>query len=201
MIRIGFSGVPGSGKTTCARALAAYCRNFPRLKNIELVSEYARRYITKYGIDSLWDQIRLVNKQVDWENSLSDKIDIVITDSPIFLGFVYAMELRKDSSNEKETMLMNDLFKILNKHNCPPRYDIIFHFPPILKAVEDGVRPKSNFDEKWRTETNDKLINCFKIFPPKVFRVVNIDTTPQRVDFCEQLIQAYMDGEPMKTFV
>jgi hypothetical protein len=73
------------------------------------------------------------------------------------------MELKKDPNNEKETMLINDLFKILNKNNCPTRYDIIFHFPPILKAVDDGIRPKSNFDDKWRDEINDRLINCFKI--------------------------------------
>ena len=47
MKRIGFVGVPGSGKSSVARGLAA--RGYEKLKKVELVSEYARRFISKYG--------------------------------------------------------------------------------------------------------------------------------------------------------
>ena len=87
MIRIGITGVPGSGKTTLARSVASVYRN--KLKRAELVSEYARRYISKHGnITFLWEQYRILEKQLEWENSV--KADILISDSPVHLGFLYA---------------------------------------------------------------------------------------------------------------
>jgi GTPase SAR1 family protein len=66
-IKIGIVGVPGSGKTTLARALASKCRSIDRLKNVELVSEYARRYISKHGsISSMSEQYRILEKQAEW---------------------------------------------------------------------------------------------------------------------------------------
>jgi broad-specificity NMP kinase len=67
MKRIGFVGVPGVGKTSTARALTAYCRQ-NEFKNIELVAEYARRFISKYGdIDTMSDQFRVTEKQIEWD--------------------------------------------------------------------------------------------------------------------------------------
>ncbi len=167
MIRIGFVGVPGAGKTTTARALAGILRQETNYKTIELVSEYARAYIHKYGsIDSVYDQMRIFNKQLAEENQFPSTIDVLVTDSPIFLGFGYALELRKEN-NKKDTMLINDLFKEMNKCNDPPRYDFIFHLPPVLKPVKDGIRSDLHFDDKWRAEADKKLLSIFYVFKPK----------------------------------
>ena len=73
------------------------------LETIELVSEYARAYIHKYGsIDSVYDQMRIFNKQLAEENQFPSTIDVLVTDSPIFLGFGYALELRKENNKKKE---------------------------------------------------------------------------------------------------
>jgi nicotinamide riboside kinase len=86
MLRVGICGVPGSGKTSLSRALAVACRGVDQLKHVELVNEYARRYISKHGqIESIFEQYRILEKQLEWEDSVcNDKLDIMITDSPIF---------------------------------------------------------------------------------------------------------------------
>ena len=64
MLRIGIVGVPGAGKTTWARLIASECRSIDKLKSVELVSEYARRYLSKHSsIDSLFEQYRILEKQ------------------------------------------------------------------------------------------------------------------------------------------
>lgn len=111
MLKVGFIGVPGAGKTSTARGLAALCRRNDKLSKVELVSEYARRYITKQGpIDTITDQFRIIEKQLEWEESIAPETDLMITDSPIHLGFLYALELRK-LDNPKDIMYLNDIFK------------------------------------------------------------------------------------------
>ena len=185
MKRIGFVGVPGSGKSSVARGLAA--RGHEKLKKIELVSEYARRFISKYGtIDRVSDQYKILQKQIDWEDVIpKDETDVLITDSPVFLGFLYALTLR-DSNDIKDAMYVNDIFKRMTKLNCPHRYDIIFHLPPLWKPVHDGVRPKEHFSDDWRDEADLMLQFIFKLFPPKYFITLKADTLDARVDECFQ---------------
>jgi len=186
MIRVGFTGAPGAGKTTIARAFSSRLRKYD-FKHVELVHEYARRYISKHGsIDKMWEQVRITSKQVEWENSVSnDKLEVLITDSPIFLGFFYACDL--DRKSEKDIMVFNDLFKALNKLNFPElRYDIVFHLPSVLKPSDDGIRVEKHLNEIWRQETDIAIRHVFKIFPPKMFVVVpeNIVDIEDRVNFC-----------------
>lgn len=184
MIRVGFIGVPGAGKTSTARGLAATCRKIERLKNVELISEYARRYISKYGpIENITDQYRILQKQLEWEENIPKEVNVLITDSPVHLGFLYALELRK-LDDVKEAMYLNDIFKRLNKLNCPRRYDIIFHLPPVLEPIRDGVRSEQQFDSNWRKEADNKLQLIFDIFPPKKFITINSTDLDDRVNEC-----------------
>lgn len=184
VIRVGFVGVPGAGKTSTARALAAFCRKHDRLKKIELIAEYARRYISKYGpIDTLADQYKIMEKQIEWEDTPSEtSVDIIVTDSPVHLGWLYVMELRTET--KKDVMYVNDIFKRMNKLNCPPRYDAIFHLPPIIKPVEDGVRPALHFDQDWREGSDAMIEFIFKLFPPKHHVHVKSVDLQERVDEC-----------------
>lgn len=86
MIVINLFGEPCSGKTTGA----AYIFSKLKMKgyNIELVTEYAK--------DLVWEKSSLINDQIyvfaeqqRRLKRLKDKVDIIITDSPLFLSIVY----------------------------------------------------------------------------------------------------------------
>ena len=191
MKRVGFVGVPGAGKTSTARALTAFCRG-NEFKNIELVSEYARRFIAKYGSsDTMTDQFRITEKQIEWENSVPDATDLLITDSPIFLGFLYALDNRKIDS-VKDTMYVNDLFKKLNKLNINHRYDIIFFLPPTLKPVKDGVRPELHFNDDWREKASNSIKFIFNMFPPKNFVILQEVEITKRVEECLKYMREFL---------
>lgn len=71
MIIVGITGVPGAGKTTISRVLAAKCRGIESLSHVELVQEYARRYISKHGeITNIMEQYRILRKQLEWDGHL-----------------------------------------------------------------------------------------------------------------------------------
>ena len=183
MIRIGFTGVPGAGKTSTARAVAAMCRKDTGFRNIELVSEYARRYISKYGnIETLWDQYWILQKQLDWEDTVGQEVDLIITDSPIYLGFMYCLEMKENS--QKDTMLFNDIFTQMNTLNYPHRYDILFHLPPLLKPVDDGIRSAHHFDDKWRDKSDAVLRFVHSVFPPKKLVVIEESNIEDRIKVC-----------------
>jgi len=185
MKRIGFVGTPGSGKTSTARVLSGTCRGIKDYKNIELIQEYARRYQVKYGpVENLLDQFRIMEKQIDWEDSVGKDVDIIITDSPVHLGYLYALELR-DVNDPRHIIWMNDTFKKLTRINTPQRYDIIFHLPPVIKPVSDGVRPARDFDEKWRAAADAKITFILKeLFPCKNFIEITSVTMDDRVKEC-----------------
>jgi len=68
-LRIAFAGVPGSGKTSTARAFAGLCGTGTNLRKVELVHEYAREHIAAYGsIETLADQYAVSMRQVEWED-------------------------------------------------------------------------------------------------------------------------------------
>lgn len=185
MKRVGFVGTPGSGKTSTARVLSGNCRGIKEYKNIELIQEYARRYQTKYGtINNLLDQFRVMEKQIDWENSVAPNVDITITDSPVHLGYLYTLELR-DINDPKHIIWMNDIYKKLTRINTPQRYDLVFHLPPIIKPVNDGVRPIRDFNEEWRVQADAKIKFIFKhLFPCKNFIEITSIKMEDRINEC-----------------
>lgn len=81
-----FAG-PGTGKSTTAALL------FGKLKvagyNTEYVSEYAKDLVWEERTNALAFQPYVSVKQIWRQHRLRDKVDIIITDSPILLGMVY----------------------------------------------------------------------------------------------------------------
>ena len=191
MKRIGFVGVPGSGKSSVARGVAA--QSYNRIGRVELVAEYARRFLIKYGaVTNVSDQYKILSKQMEWEDAIpTNDTDVMISDSPIHMGFLYVMEMR-DVNNEKDTMYTNDIFKRMSKLNCPHRYDIIFHLPPLWKPTEDGVRPQQQFEDAWRNEADLKIQFIFKLFPPRHFVTLVSGTLEERIEECFQYCKQYL---------
>jgi len=85
---INLFGGPGSGKSTIAAGL------FYEMKllhlNVELVSEYAKYLYYDKRLENMMErQEYIYAKQHAMIQSLTDKVDYIVTDSPILLSVVY----------------------------------------------------------------------------------------------------------------
>lgn len=79
---------PGTGKSTTAAALFAELKY--RGVNCEYVQEVAKWATWEGRGDKFFaDQMRITAEQAYLQNILKDQVDIIITDSPVFLGAVY----------------------------------------------------------------------------------------------------------------
>jgi len=84
---INFYGGPGSGKSTAAAGL------FYNMKiagyNVELTDEFAKECVWEGNFPMLADQLWVLGHQHRKILRLSDKVDYVITDSPVLLSPIY----------------------------------------------------------------------------------------------------------------
>lgn len=80
-------GVPGSGKSTGA----AYI--FSKLKmhgiNAELITEFAKDKVWEESVEVFRNQIYIFGKQYFRMSRCIDKVDVVVTDSPLLLSQFY----------------------------------------------------------------------------------------------------------------
>jgi hypothetical protein len=88
---VNFFGGPGAGKSTQAAIL------FAKLKmegfNAEYVQEYAKDQTWQEGWRVLSNQIYVFGKQHQRMWRLQDKVDVIVTDSPIVMGLAYSQGL------------------------------------------------------------------------------------------------------------
>lgn len=91
-----FAG-PGAGKSTTAAGL------FYRLKmlghNVELITEFAKELTWQDRQRTLEDQIYVFASQLHRQNVLKNKVDAVITDSPLLLSLIYGDNLPHSFKN------------------------------------------------------------------------------------------------------
>ena len=84
---INFYGGPGSGKSTAAAGL------FYQMKiqgyKVELTDEFAKECVWEGNIPMLQDQLWVLGHQHRKILRLSDKVDYIITDSPVLLSPIY----------------------------------------------------------------------------------------------------------------
>lgn len=87
MIVINLFGVPGSGKSTCA----AYV--FAKLKmkgiNAELITEFAKDKVWENNTEVFKNQPYIFGKQSYRMSRCRDKVDVIVTDSPLPLTLLY----------------------------------------------------------------------------------------------------------------
>lgn len=91
---VNFYAGAGAGKTTCAWLVAG------ELKKRNIVTEYVSEYAKELAWDgrrdlldgSFKNQLEILNKQNSRIQRLVGKVDVIVTDSPILLGYMYAKE-------------------------------------------------------------------------------------------------------------
>lgn len=94
---VNFFGGPGAGKSTMAAHVFAELKWYtgrpdtPDIK-VELVTEYAKDKVWEDSLHTLDNQPYVFGKQLHRLSRVANKVDIVITDSPIILSLLYSNE-------------------------------------------------------------------------------------------------------------
>ena len=85
---INLASGPGSGKSTLAAEM------FSKMKKIgldvELVTEYAKELVYQEDFTTLSNQVIVTQEQCRRQLVFKDKVEYMVTDSPIFLGMHYS---------------------------------------------------------------------------------------------------------------
>lgn len=87
-IVVNFFGGPGVGKSTISADL--FCQLKKMNINTELVQEYIKELIWDDRTNIFTDQLYITAKQNRRIGRLQDKVDVIVTDSPIPLSGIYA---------------------------------------------------------------------------------------------------------------
>jgi len=134
-VRIGLVAGPSSGKSTTAADVFVHCKRAGI--TVELVSEVAREEINKgWKIRSIAEQFLINQKQREKEDIIPTEISVMVTDSPAFLTYYYALWNAECPSDENMIMtwLYSDFLKDLR------RYDKIYYLNRVKPYVKDGTR-------------------------------------------------------------
>jgi nicotinamide riboside kinase len=134
MIKVAFVGPPDSGKTTLAKSVSSYF-NIEKY-NVAYIDEYAREFITKTHSypSSVSEQFFVFEQQRKKEYI---PCNILFTDSPTFLAYVYAIRLC-DYTSAKDRLILSKLYEEVLKE--VKRYDLVLFLETFREPVKDGVR-------------------------------------------------------------
>ena len=159
---INLFGAPSAGKSTMMALV------FAKLKlkgcNVEMAPEYVKRKVWENSMDVLSDQLYILGKQYHSMHILQDKVDVVITDSPILLTLLYADNcLDKEILDSYEELTLN-IFNNMNNLNVflkrTKKYNP--HGRTQTEAESDELSTKTNdllwqYDIKYHTlESSEK---------------------------------------------
>lgn len=159
---IGFAGVPSCGKTTLARLVAGHSKEHGF--QTEIVPEYAREYIERFGrIEEAWEQLVVFLAQNRRENEVlaTTKRDLVIIETPGIIGYAYA-RLLAAAGDEKGRNVLGTLGELIATGNHP---DMVFYLPPqdAGSFFKDGVR---DADAQRLTEIDKTIRACLDLTYP-----------------------------------
>lgn len=173
MIVINLFAGPGSGKsTTCAGV-------FSKLKltgvNCEMALEYAKDKVWENSLDVLDDQIYVFGKQLHRLNRLKNKVDVIITDSPILLSIIY----NKEASNYLDDLVIEQFHKFNNLNYYVVR-DETFNTKGRLQnheeSMEKDIEIKTLLNEHNISYTTVYKHNSVDTIVDDVMKALNLDS-------------------------
>ena len=133
MIVINLFAGPGSGKSTSCAGI------FAKLKlagvNCEMALEYAKDKVWENSHEVLDDQIYVFGKQLHRIFRLKNKVDVVITDSPILLSVIY-----DKTKNKYFKDLVIDQFNNFENRNYFIRRDTVYNPKGRLQTEDEAKK-------------------------------------------------------------
>lgn len=145
---IGIAGGPSSGKSEMAKILS-YTLNTKYNANSFHVTEFATTFIQKYGKNpNFWEEFFIWHGQHEREHS-ADLANIVISDCPTFLTYVYLLHLPKDKFSPDTALVLAKMYKRV-------LFDVGWYSDLILLELKDyrenAIRYQS-FEEALRIQS------------------------------------------------
>src|SRR3989304_5285919 len=140
MIKVALVGAQDAGKTTLARLLTGSFSAEGYLSYY--VAEYCRDYLQKIKSDqplTLPEELDIIREQVKREQEVPDTAELMVTDSPICLAYVYSLlRCKLGSMSKKDLVYLEKIYAALWDSWS---YDMVFYLVPTWEPRADGVRP------------------------------------------------------------
>lgn len=161
MKKICIIGNAGAGKSTLAGKIFSALK--PLKVNVELVPEFIRGDIQVNGpMQSIWEQYRTRFSQKEIEDAIPNNVDYAVIDSGTLTPYFYAC-LYSNKENERERLVLQDMYKFFLEDLYKRRYDYVFFLPRAQTyaanpdILTDGTRYQSA-DEINTLETHMTLL-------------------------------------------
>jgi nicotinamide riboside kinase len=131
--RIGICGAPSSGKTETAKQMS-FILTTQYQANAFFVPEYATSFIQKYNSSpTFYDQIWIWQGQRTREEDAAVRANVVLSDCPVFLAYIYALMLRDKPLDSNLAFHVSKLYKRV-------LYDSLRYTDLILLKLQDYVK-------------------------------------------------------------
>lgn len=154
---INLFGGPGIGKSTTAAELFSLMKN--NNLNVELVQEVAKEWAWEGKFITYYDQVFITASQMRRETNLLNKVDYIITDSPVFMGILYSRKYYDFS-------LQQTIEKIFNTYKDQLRCDGHCQVNFLLNRIKK-YNPQGRFQDEIEARQFDSelesLLNYFYI--------------------------------------
>jgi len=139
--KIGVCGAPSSGKTEAAKHIS-YLLSTKFGANSFYVPEYATSFIQKYGITpEALDQFVVWYSQMSAEQHASAYADMVVSDCPTFLAYIYAIRHNHLPLSKQLKIHLTKLYeRVIDDIS---QYSRIVYLPP-QKFVSNNIRFHNN---------------------------------------------------------
>lgn len=157
--KVGFCGGPSSGKTETAKLLS-HVLNTKLGANSWHVTEFASTFIQKYKRTPTFnDQFFIWFGQKEREKS-AETADIIVSDCPTFLSYIYTLWLNKEPLNPQTALAMSKIYKRV-LFDVQEYTDIILL--DVDSYVENGIRYQDEQDAQMIAGSIELFLRDHKI--------------------------------------